>query len=860
MTVTSVVEEIKGRLKLEELVAESFTLTGKGRVLSTQQHDSLKVRTDWQWWEWYSRGLRGDVFDWYQLVHRCDFRTALEELAYRAGVELRPLGADEQQALDAGRRHQAILEMAARYYHQVLMAHPGARAAREWCHGRGWSTETMEREQIGYVLSTDNRSLSDDARGDADAPLATQLRQAGLLEEPLSKAVLSIPAGMAIYVHRDKGRAVYLSGRSIEGKRHYNLPEDLAGGKRPYWNAPDGKGNGSVLVVEGQADAISLGQVGVEAMALCGVSGSAVTWVTHVALDNDEKGRQRGLEVAMAINPMLPVVTWPAECAGEAVKDAADLVRLAAGNRSVVLDAIEGAQPALVALARRVKGTRGDNRKALIRQLLTAYGDLDEITATDLKQQLAAAMGEGVQQLNRLLKAHKKEQKEAEAEEPAAAPLKATYSMGGHVGGYLFEQCVLFLPEGGAESFFWVRTPEGKVERRQTLDIGDTTYVPYAPAQEDVITKRVLLFPSDMGQYENEAALFEETRAFIHRWVDVDQFYEQLATYYVFLTWVYDAFHLVPYLRAIGDTGTGKTRLMKTVGTLCYRPMFLDGATSEAAIFHLIDMAHGTMILDEADFPNSGYGALMSKILNVGNSKHNCILRMQTKADGSYTIVAYEVYGPKCIAGRALFEDRAVESRCLVYRTVGGRNRPDIKRNLNDEFYAQATALRNKFMSYRFRHWQAEIEVPDALSDRSIEPRLDQVSMIIKAIIKDASMLENLTTFVREYNQRLIVDRQLTTAAIVVQALANLYFNPDQTLMGSRRDLSVQAIYDQVVKLMGTFDQEEKLSPRRIGSLLIELGLPDRERSNHNGRRQVIVPEETLRALMVRFGIEIDAK
>lgn len=120
-------------------------------------------------------------------------------------------------------------------------------------------------------------------------------------------------------------------------------------------------------------------------------------------------------------------------------------------------------------------------------------------------------------------------------------------------------------------------------------------------------------------------------------------------------------------------------------------------------------------------------------------------------------------------------------------------------------------------------------------------------------------MLENLTAFVREYNQRLIVDRQLTTAAVVVQALANLYFNPEITLMGPKRDLSVQAIYDQVVKLMGAFDQEEKLSPRKIGAILIELGLPDRERF-HSGRRQVIVPEETLQSLMVRFGVEIPSK
>ena len=29
-----------------------------------------------------------------------------------------------------------------------------------------------------------------------------------------------------------------------------------------------------------------------------------------------------------------------------------------------------------------------------------------------------------------------------------------------------------------------------------------------------------------------------EIRAFIHRWLDVDPFYEQLASYYVMFTWL----------------------------------------------------------------------------------------------------------------------------------------------------------------------------------------------------------------------------------------------------------------------------------------------------------------------------------
>ena len=32
---------------------------------------------------------------------------------------------------------------------------------------------------------------------------------------------------------------------------------------------------------------------------------------------------------------------------------------------------------------------------------------------------------------------------------------------------------------------------------------------------------------------------------------------------------------VAPYLRALGDYGTGKTRFIQTVGVLCYRPMLV---------------------------------------------------------------------------------------------------------------------------------------------------------------------------------------------------------------------------------------------------------------------------------------------
>jgi hypothetical protein len=65
---------------------------------------------------------------------------------------------------------------------------------------------------------------------------------------------------------------------------------------------------------------------------------------------------------------------------------------------------------------------------------------------------------------------------------------------------------------------------------------------------------------------------------------------------------VYDAFNEFPYLRFRGDYGTGKSRALIVVGSLCYKAYFASGASTVAPIFHTLDLFRGTLILDEADF------------------------------------------------------------------------------------------------------------------------------------------------------------------------------------------------------------------------------------------------------------------
>ena len=589
---------------------------GRGRVLSTKEHDSLKLFTDTNTWYWFSQGRGGDVFDWWMLAFRCDFRQALEELASVAGVELTPLTPERQAEIDSERARLRIFELAAAHFNRVLLEHPAARSAREYCHGRGWTDETMRAARLGYVPPA-HASIRDDIPS-----LSTQIHEAELFDHPAARAVMSLPDDHVVYVHQRGGQVVYLSARSVAGKRHYNLPAELAGPRQVYELRPlvTAVTPGVTVLVEGQADAISLAQLGIHAVALCGVQADADLvrrGISHVALDNDEAGRAKALTLALAIGPLTQVVTWPEHMPSDGskhVKDANDLLR-AGATSSWVAALLDEAPHAIEVLAGSAKRTKGDERSELIGALAAAYAQLDEVTATDLAPSLAEALGVQFRQFRRLMAAAEKAD---EADKPS--PARYENSAGGVIGAVVFEQCVRWDDNGAPICYLAWRAPDGEIKTGQSLDIGDVTYIPHPPTL-DLIRKRVVLFPSEPVEYGTQRQLLTDLRAFIHRWLDIDAFYEQLASYYVLFSWVYDAFETLPYLRAFGDYGTGKSRFLQAIGALCYRPMFVSGASTSSPIFRLIDLFRGTLIMDEADFANSDAESEMIKIVNVGYSQ-----------------------------------------------------------------------------------------------------------------------------------------------------------------------------------------------------------------------------------------------
>src|SRR5205085_1032150 len=144
--------------------------------------------------------------------------------------------------------------------------------------------------------------------------------------------------------------------------------------------------------------------------------------------------------------------------------------------------------------------------------------------------------------------------------------------------------------------------------------------VPYSPTN-NLVKHGVVLFASEPDEYGDEAALMLRVREFLRRHVDISPEFETVAAAYVLFTWVYDAFHEVPYVRVRGGYGSGKTRFLLTVGSLCRLPIFASAASTVSPIFRLLDSFRGTLILDEGDFRYSDEKSEIVKILNNGNAK-----------------------------------------------------------------------------------------------------------------------------------------------------------------------------------------------------------------------------------------------
>jgi len=374
-------------------------------------------------------------------------------------------------------------------------------------------------------------------------------------------------------------------------------------------------------------------------------------------------------------------------------------------------------------------------------------------------------------------------------------------------------------------------------------------YKPYSPANH-LINKKVIRFSSEAKEYNSEKELIEEIQKFIHKYLDISSFFEKIAAYYVLFSWIYDRFNELPYLRALGDYGSGKSRLLQVVGLICYKPMFVGGATTTSPIFRIINDFQGTLIMDEADYRFSDTTVDIIKILNSGFQKGMPVLRSEPEGRSKFGIKSYDVFCPKIIATRKHFKDQALESRFIIEEMDKKELREDIPINLPEDFEKETTSLRNKLLMWRFRNFKNSGLRRETI-DKTLEPRLNQIIMPLLSIIKDDELKNELKGFVKEYNKQLVVDRGMSLESEILEAILTI-------LNASYSEPTIKHIAETYNA--NQTNEKDKLNPKRVGSIIRKnLKLKPR-RTDEGFVVSEIENKEKLSFLKKKFGIEDKTK
>jgi len=386
---------------------------------------------------------------------------------------------------------------------------------------------------------------------------------------------------------------------------------------------------------------------------------------------------------------------------------------------------------------------------------------------------------------------------------------------------------------------------DGKIHYQDSVYDNGLTYY---PLEGEEISKGAIHLPSKALEYGTDAELNEEIKTFITTWLDIPEDVLQFAVWNIKRSWVYERFHTLNYLRALGDTGQGKSRFLDALGYIHYKPINTSGATTSAPVFRAIDKWKGTLVMDEADFQKSDESQDIIKIINQGYEKGRFVMRCDK--DNNDKINFFDPYCPKILATRNTFYDKAVESRCIT-QVMTGTMRRDIPRNLNKNFFDKALELRNKLLMWRFNNYfKIDTEAKIEFDVGELEPRVEQiVSSFISLFKDDNEQLEKFKIFIKNYQEELIDERRNSFDGQIIAAIHSL-------LEKGVVDIAAIDIIDegQITNKKG-----QPIKPRGLSSSLKSLGFKKTELRRLPEKTKRCIPLEPahLRNLFERYGYDV---
>jgi DNA primase len=319
---------------------------------------SFGIEPDQKLYKCFGCGEGGDVFRFVELKEGLDFRTTLEFLADRYGVQLELEAEDPQEAARRQMRERLleVLDRTATFYARQLWESDEAAPARAYLAERGLDEAMLREFRVGYAPSAWDTVLIASRRAGFSN---RELYDAGLAQRPKSGGSLydRFRRRIMFPLCDRRGRVLGFGARAIspdQQPKYVNSSDGEVFHKGQHVYAADvarahATKAGTVILAEGYTDVIAMHQAGLRNTV--GLMGTALTeqqlvelsqlaGVVVLALDADTAGQEamlRAARVAAGRKLELRVVALPPG------SDPADIV--AGQGAGAIRALVEGAQP-----------------------------------------------------------------------------------------------------------------------------------------------------------------------------------------------------------------------------------------------------------------------------------------------------------------------------------------------------------------------------------------------------------------------------------------------------------------------------------------------------------------------------------
>jgi DNA primase len=357
------VEEVRGRLNIEDVIGEYVALKRAGRnfkglsPFSNEKTPSFVVSPEKQIFKDFSSGKGGSVFDFIMEIEGLDFKGALELLARKAGIEL------EDYRTSSGRKNgpnkdrlYELLDLSAKFY-QVQFS-KNISTLNYVLKQRQFTKQTALKWRLGYSPNNGSALIKfAQAKGFSDQ----EIKLAGLSSTSYRGKPQDMFRGrLMIPLQDNEGRVIGFTARLLEANdrapKYINTPQTVLYDKSRHVyglhlaKESIRKSNFSVLV-EGNLDVIASHQAAVDQTVA--TAGTAITEYqlktlnrfsgdVRLCFDGDRAGlaaTERAIPLASKTKVSLSIIDIPSgKDPDELIRQDAKLWRSAVGRNRYALD------------------------------------------------------------------------------------------------------------------------------------------------------------------------------------------------------------------------------------------------------------------------------------------------------------------------------------------------------------------------------------------------------------------------------------------------------------------------------------------------------------------------------------------